>query len=197
MSTAMHNTRSLAQLRRRGRERLEKEWLATYPSEREDGLGWYDAAGSWVKHLARMHNLTEECVAGIAATLSPRLPWSRAIKLTELMLDGEDISSLALGRQVRKAQNIRSGLDAEVVVSGMKVTAFYHNLLGEYQWVTIDKWSFDQVSGRDYNAGDNHMLERAGVYDMYAKSFRDVGRDVGLEPAVLQAILWIHTRGKA
>jgi len=75
------------------------------------------------------------------------------------------------------------------------VTSFYHNLMGEYDWVTIDKWSFDQVSGRDYNGKGAHFLERVGIYNMYSECFEVVAREAGLKPAVMQAILWVHTRG--
>jgi hypothetical protein len=195
MSTAI-KPRSFGQLRRQGIARLREEWAEVDEDTLEAGIDWYDQANSWVAALAKKHGKTVPQVAGIAAVLSPRLPWHRAIMLTERLLDGEDISSLALGRQARKANEIMAGLDPYMVVSGPKVTSFFHNLMGEYDWVTIDTWSFNQASGRDYNDGGAHFLERNGVYEMYSTCFRAVARDAGLEPAVMQAILWIHARGK-
>ena len=116
------------------------------------------------------------------------------------MLDGEDISSLVLGRGMRKAREVLAGVDPYQAVSGMKTTSFFHNLLGEYDWITIDTHSYNQVSGRDYNNPGKmgaHFLERVGVYEAYSCCFRQVGRDNALQGATVQAILWVHHRGAA
>lgn len=189
--------RSHAQLKRYGITRLRQEWADTTQVEFEVGLTWYDEAHAWCVRLAFKHGMTTEQVAVIAASLSPRLPWHRAIDLTERILDGEDISAFALGRRVRKAEQVLAGLDPWTVASGPKVTAFAHNLVGDYSWATIDKWSFDQVSGRDYNGQGAHFLERVGIYNMYSECFETVAREASLETAVMQAILWVHTRGVA
>lgn len=195
MTTAL-TTASLGQMRRQGTQRLRAEWDLVTADEKAVGVTWYPEAHAWCVRLAFKHGMTTPEVAGIAATLSPRLPWHRAIALTEMMLDGQDITRQGLRKQISKAQAIMDGGDPYKLVSGVKVTSFFHNLMGEYGWVTIDKWSFDQVSGRDYNAGDYRMLERAGVYKMYADCFREQAQQVGLEPATTQATLWIATRGR-
>lgn len=197
MAATAIKPRSFGQLRRQGISRLREEWANTTEVEFEVGFTWYDEAHAWCVRLAFKHGMTTEQVACIAAVLSPRLPWHRAIDLTERLLDGEDISSLALGRSVRKAEQVLAGLDPWTVVSGNKETAFAHNLTGDYKWTTIDTHSFGQVSGRDYNGGGAHFLERVGVYRMYSECFEVVARENGMEPAVLQAILWVHTRGSA
>ncbi len=197
MAATALKPRSFGQLRRQGITRLRQEWADTTQVEFEVGLTWYDEAHAWVVRLAFEHGMTTDQVAVIAAVLSPRLPWHRAIDLTERLLDGEDISSLALGRSVRKAEQVLAGLDPWTVVSGNKETAFAHNLVGDYSWPTIDTHSFNQVSGREYNDGGAHFLERAGVYNMYADAFKVVARENGLTPAVFQAILWVHQRGSA
>ena len=185
------SNRSFGQLKRQGVVRLRREW-ANAPIEAINiGIDWYARERAWVQRLADHHGLTLEQVAGIAAVLSPRLSWGRAKQLTEEILRGEDITGKALGRNVRKAQEILAGLDPATVVSGPKATSFYHNLLGDLEWVTIDTRSFDQVSGRDYNDKGAKFLERFGVYEAYAESFRRVAREVGLKPAEFQAALWV------
>jgi len=197
MATTAIKARGFAQLKRYGIKRLREEWANVTADEIDAGMDWYPEAHRWVQNLAEHHNKTVAQVAAIAAVLSPRLPWHRAIMLTEHILMGIDIRDKALGRQVRKAEQVLAGVDPYTVVSGPKVTSFFHNLMGEYDWITIDKWAFDQVSGRDYNDNGAHFLERVGVYEMYAECFRIVARENGLEGATLQAILWIHTRGSA
>jgi hypothetical protein len=191
MRTATRN-RSHAQLKRHGIKRLRELWAEVTEDEFDEGFYWYDRANVWVVELAVRHSLSIDQVAGIASSLSPRLPWHRAIVLTERLLNGEDISNEVLGRSARKAREILAGLDPWTVVSGPKTTSFAHNLTGDYSWVTIDTHSFQQVSGRDYNNGGHHLLERVGMYEVYSECFRIVAREAGLEPAVFQAILWIH-----
>lgn len=196
MTTAI-KPRSFGQLKRQGVRRLREEWADADEQSLTIGADWYPTEHAWTMHLASKHDHTTEQVAAIAASLSPRVTWHRAKVLTELILEGHDISGMALGRPVRKAEQVLAGLDPRTVVSGHKVTSFYHNLLGEYEWVTIDTHSFGQVSGRDYNDGGAHFLERSGVYLAYTECFRTVARDVGLQPATLQAILWVAKRGRA
>lgn len=189
--------RAFGQLKRYGTQRLRREW-ANAPSQAITvGADWYPTEHAWVVRLAFKHGHTSEQVAAIAASLSPRMAWHRTKVLTELILEGHDISGMALGRPVRKAEEVLAGLDPATVVSGNKVTSFFHNLLGEYDWVTIDTHSFGQVSGRDYSNGGAHFLERNGVYLAYTECFRTVARDVGLEPATLQSILWVAKKGRA
>jgi len=87
--TTTTRARSHAQLKRHGIRRLRQEWHETTEVEFEVGLDWYDQANSWVARLAKQHGKTIEQVAAIAACLSPRLPWHRAIDLTERILNGE------------------------------------------------------------------------------------------------------------
>lgn len=197
MSRTSTRNRSFAQLKRHGIERLRQEWAETTQVEFEVGIDWYPEAGRWVDQLAIQHGKTREQVAVIAASLSPRLPWHRAILLTEMILDGQDIRPLALGRQVRKAEQVMAGVNPFQVLSGPKVTSFGHNLLGEYDWLTIDVHSFGQVSNKDYNDDGAHFLERVGVYEMYSDCFRFVAAENGLQGAPFQAVLWVHDRGSA
>ncbi len=182
--------RSFGQLRRHAVSRLRQEWTSA-PTERVSyGIDWYRREYRWVAGLASDTGYTHEQVAAVAAVLSPRTKWSRAKQLTELALYGNDITGMALGRSVRKVEMILAGVDPAQVVSGPKVTSFWHNLCGELDWVTIDTHSFAQASGRDYNDKGAKFLERWGVYDTYADAFRQVAREVGLKPAELQAALW-------
>ena len=138
---------------------------------------------------------TPEQVAALAAIYSPRKQWNMAKAMTERMLDGDP--PLTFGRDMAKAERIMAGEDPATVVGGPKVTSFYHNLLLHLQWVTIDTWAFEQVTGKDYNENSNfRLLERVGIYETYSMCFRTVAQDVGLEPASLQAVLWCAARGR-
>ena len=167
-------------------------WAEATPEDVDAGIDWYPRNNQWVRGL----NGTPEKVAALAAIYSPRKQWDKAKEMTERMLGGDPPPTF--GRDMRKAERIMAGEDPASVVSGAKVTSFYHNLLLDLSWVTIDTHAFEQVTGKDYNDnGNHHLLERAGIYNLYSMCFRTVAQDVGLEPASLQAVLWIHTRGRA
>ncbi len=186
------SARSFGQLRRQGVRRLRMEWANAPWQAIAFGADWYRREREWAQDLADEHGLTLEQVAGVAAVLSPRLRWERTKALTTALVSGEDISGATLGRNTRKAEEILAGLDPYTVVSGPKATSFFHNLLGDESYVTIDTRSFGQVSGRkDYSDKGAKFLERWGVYEMYADCFRTVAREVGMTPAEFQASLWV------
>ena len=180
---------------RHGAKRLRALWAAATPEDLDAGMTWYPDMNEWCIRLSVIHGVSVDQVAALAAIYSPRKQWDVAKAVTERMLNGDPPSTF--GRDMRKAERIMAGEDPMMVVSGNKVTSFYHNLLLHLRWVTIDTWAFGQVTGKEYSKnGNHHLLERAGIYETYSMCFRTVARDVGLEPATLQAVLWVAARGR-
>ena len=185
-----------AQLRLDGASRLRTEWAGVTPEMFDEGMAWYAEMSEWAQGLATAHSLTFEQVAGVAATLSPRINWQLAQRATEEMLRGDQPRG-PFPRQVVKARRILDGANVSDVISGQKVTAFWRNIMGDLDSATIDTWSSEQVSGLDYTADKgSKFLERKGVYETFSGSFRDVATEIGVEAAQLQAILWVKVRGR-
>ena len=181
---------------RHGVKRLRALWAEATPEDVDAGMNWYPNMNEWCIRLSVIHGVSVEQVAALAAIYSPRKQWDVARAMTERMLDGDPPPTF--GRDMAKAERIMAGEDPMMVVSGNKVTSFCHNLLLHLKWITIDTHAFEQVTGLDYNNnGNHHLLERVGIYKTYSACFTTVAREVGLEGASLQAVLWVSTRGRA
>lgn len=161
--------------------------------ERKDGGAWYPSAHQWCKSTGRGYGLGFKVVAAVVATLSPKISWTFAVRdtltLLDVWVDGQDFRSAvvsAVGANKRKA--IRILLDGRPQVSGPKVSAFYANLSGDYNRVTIDVWM--------YRAAVNSLDERATwltprQYERFEELYIQAGEVLGWVPAHLQATLWL------
>lgn len=72
-------------------------------------------------------------------------------------------------------------------LSGPKVSAFYENITGNLDVVTVDIWMF-----RYYN-----LKPSAKNYKIIERRVKRSAKRYGLKPAVLQAILWTACRWRA
>jgi hypothetical protein len=72
-------------------------------------------------------------------------------------------------------------------LSGLKVNSFYNNIIGNYNFVTIDIWMLRYFK---------HPKNTLGVreYRYYTRIVRKLAKKVGLLPAELQAVLWEKQR---
>jgi len=77
-------------------------------------------------------------------------------------------------------------------LSGLKVNSFYNNIIGNYEYVTIDIWMLRYF---------RHHKNTLGIrdYRRYTRIIRKLSGKVGMLPAELQAVLWEkqrHSEGK-
>ena len=72
-------------------------------------------------------------------------------------------------------------------LGGLKVNSFYHNLIGHYEYVTLDIWmiKYFKLNKGQLNIGD---------YKKYSRIIRKLSFKMGLYPAELQAVLWQKIR---
>lgn len=161
------------------------------------GATWYVEAGNLSRRMAEKHDLPSVYVAGIMAVLSPRVRWDDNIKDTENVLtDGEEAATMALGPNVAKALWIIDGTDPDTELGGRKVRSFWRNISDPHGSldVTLDGW---MVKALDLPDTRGRYLERVGVYDAISDAFRTVAAERGIMPHELQATIWINVRGSA
>ena len=77
-------------------------------------------------------------------------------------------------------------------LSGPKVNAFFHNLIGDLNYVTIDVWMV-----RFYGLSEKTAVNTPKKYKAIAERVKRSARRYGLYPAELQAILWSAERFRA
>jgi hypothetical protein len=159
------------------------------------GLAWYDRARRAAADMADRYGVSEshvpvECAAGVIAALSPRCQWASNVRAAELMLAAaaagapEPVTNGTLANR-RKAWRIANGAEPDAVLSGPKVRAFYANIMGDREAVTIDVWAARAAEGRDW---PHAPVKRR--YRLLAESYRRAGERRGMCPRDVQAAVW-------
>lgn len=166
--------------------------LATV-EELDAGLSWYRDANSIAKALCPSD---VSKAAGVIAALSPMMGWGRNVMLAgRAFEDGK--ASGALGRNTDKADRIMSGENPLDVLGGDKVVSFFQCIVNpdNNDFVCIDRHAFDIAMGRVTNNKTRGALNRVGVYESFAKSYRIAAKVLSREgtsvtAAQVQAVTW-------
>lgn len=190
----MKLTRSEAMRLRHSVARVDG-WLdAATAQDLADGLAWYDRARGEAERMSDTYGLPMRHCAGVIAALSPRCQWAANVRSAELMISAScagDLEPVANGTldNRAKAWKIANGADPDAILSGPKVRAFYANITGDTEAVTIDVWCARAAEGRE-----NPHAPKKRRYDVLAESFRRVGRTRGMHPRDVQAAVWVAYR---
>ena len=182
---------------------LESYALATR-AEISDGKAWYPRAIEALEAIRLTAcgpvvrwEKSARVVPAICAVLSPRNSWQNNVdgtrKIVRAASQGNRVAPIVAGlrRNANKAWHIAETGDTSLV-SGPKVCAFYANLCGDLERVTIDVWAA-RVCGITDEKLFTH-LDRMR-YVSIETAYRNAARKVSLRPAQLQAICWIVERG--
>lgn len=175
---------------------MRRRLLAAYgeasAADQAAGLAWYDRA-----HEAAKAILPDDPsrAAGVIAALSPRAHWrvnlTWAATLVEAAERGDDGPPPVHTRQMRaQAWRIALGEAPLDVLNGPKVRAFFSNITGDLDQVTVDVWAARA-------AGHDGPYLTARTYALVAQAYREAAAILELPPRDMQAAIWIHVRGKA
>lgn len=190
MPRAVRLTRSEAMRLRHSVARVDG-WLSVATAQDlANGLAWYGRALAVAESMAAETGLSVRHCAGIIAALSPRCQWatnvSAAWKMARAAVAGELQPTTAGTLSNRaKAWRIACGEDPELVLSGPKVRAFYANIMGDQDAVTVDVWAARAAEGRDW---PHAPVKRR--YRLLAETYRRAGERRGMHPRDAQAAVW-------
>jgi hypothetical protein len=183
-------TRSEAMKLRHSVARVDK-WLSLATAQDlADGLAWYDRARQMAEAMSAETGISVRHCAGVIAALSPRQQWGTNVAGAWRMLraagegEGEPIVA-GLSANRAKAWRIAQGEGPDAVLSGPKVRAFYANILGDVDAVTVDIWAARAAEGRE----NPHAPERRR-YRLLSESYRRAGERRGMCPRDVQAAVW-------
>jgi hypothetical protein len=174
-------------------------WYSRAPEEvKIEGRQWYDTQREIIRELARAHNLPLDTVAACVAALSPMTRWTAnvagAIRLLRAWENGEPApprNATLFYKNARKAWRILGGANPwEEFLTSPKVLAFWANLTGDENEVTVDTWML-RCAGEE-NAAKNGC--KAALYNRVTYAVRDAAQQVGETPAQFQAIVWVQIR---
>jgi len=175
-------------------QRILNTWDAADAETRRLGAAWYGHAQEQAMCMA-VSDATLDTACGVIAALSPRCGWAQNLAWAARVLAAKRqrkgcpaVHTTAMREQ---AWRIAGGEDPLDVLNGPKVRAFYRNLTGDPNSVTVDVWAARVATGDASTAGPGKS------YDQISSAYREAARLRGVAPSTMQATCWIHIRGKA
>lgn len=168
-------------------ENLLRLFELTPENIRAEGVQWYPSARLYFTQLARKYKLQPRIVLGVVAALSPFVSWKTQLLHTEGFIRNE-LKKKGSGRfpgfkpNIRNARNIMAGMPPLEVLKGPKTRAFYKNLIGLTNHVTLDRHAIS--AALNVKVIDHDDLK--GI----AMAYRKAARKVGLGLSHFQAVIW-------
>ena len=174
------------------RRRILAHWGNASAADQAAGIAWYDRAADAARTILPSD---PERAAGVIAALSPRCQWrinlAWAAAVIEAAESGADCPSVHTRTMRAQAWRIANGEPALSVLGGPKVRAFYSNIIGNTDRVTVDVWAL-----RAADPGETRVPS-GRLYDLTERAYIEAARIVGVAPRDLQAAVWVHVRGAA
>jgi hypothetical protein len=152
------------------------------------GSVWYVEAATFAQDLAESTGSGFNECAAIIAALSPRTSWKLNLKAAAACAFYEPKPAGVITRNWHSAGAIRDGLGPEDVLRGPKVFAFWRNIVGDKERVTIDVWAL-RTAGYE----KSHLTPRE--YVEIERAFVAVAAEHNMAPRDFQAALWVLERG--
>ena len=173
-------------------DNIVRTWETATAADHVRGVEWYGIAAELA---AELHHCPETA-AGVIAAMSPMMSWRSNVDVARRIIAAHDAgadcpaSGYGLTRNVRKAWAILDGADPLDVLSGRKVRAFYANIIGDPDAVTVDRWAVRIALGDPEHPGT------VGDRDHYAieSAYREAAGRIGIAPRDLQAATWVAFR---
>lgn len=166
------------------------------PEETTAGQLWYRVYGATITAQGARYGLTAAQSVGLFAVLSPRRTPQANYSMFVGYLASRDTKRM-LARQIRQCAAIMASIGTVEAVSphvtGLKVSTFFRNLLGDDSEATIDRHAYAAIVGKvaDDNSGVTPKQSALGqaVYRV-AASLLDSS------VSTVQAIAWIVWRNR-
>jgi hypothetical protein len=175
-------------------QRILAAYDAADDETRRLGAAWYPGARTMCGAMQPGgHDADTAC--GVVAALSPRCQWATNLAWAAQVLAAKrqrkGCPAVHTTAMRAHAWRIAGGENPLEVLNGPKVRAFYGNLTGNTDAVTVDVWAARLALGQyDVSGPGKHYDDIAEAYQRAAWA-----RDV--QPSTMQATTWIHIRGKA
>ena len=157
-----------------------KHWVAA--------AEWYSEAQGVARDIAAANGLDVARVAAIIAAFSPRVQWSRNVVLASLFASGKPVTGLS--SSIKAAHRVTGASDPLDALTGPKVRRFGRNIAGDLSAVTVDVW---MMRAGGFNREDPTTVQ----YRAAETVVQQLAAEHGVEPAILQALIWIVIRGRA
>ena len=174
-----------------GSERVGAKWILAEVTSAQvtQAITWYPNAGYDCEDIAEESGISLAQACGVVAAWSPRMRWSKNLEVARQHLQGK--KNLGLSQSARRADNVLvHGIEALDTPTGPKTYNFAWNLFGDYYAVTIDIWMMS-AAGLDTDRPTGLQ------YRELASAVRRLAKRHNMQPAEMQALIWIAARGSA
>lgn len=199
MSKSSRNRSEAAKLAHMRRRILARYAEAT-AADLASGLDWYARAFEGARALLP-NDPTR--AAGVIAALSPRCHWRTnlvwAASVIEAAETGSECPAVHMRAMRAQAWRIANGEHPLDVLNGPKVRAFFANITGDLERVTVDVWAARAAEG-DTVPKDRHGVDIAPSGRRYAlleRAYQEAAKVLDISPRACQAAVWVHVRGAA
>ena len=179
--------------------------------EVEYGCTWYSQAYAVAYRIGLEYQLNTETVAAVIAALSPNNKWERNCRDAENVIAafmlGADTDALKVkvctyGKNLAKAVAILQAehCDYETILSGPKVTEFYHSILGADDDVCIDGhaysiWFGERLTMKEVPSIGVKLRRTIKTDYIAATQFINENSEEKFTPCQIQATTWVaHKR---
>ncbi len=188
-------TRREAALQAHAVRRIVRAWGAATADDLAAGMSWYQRASDLADALAAGTPFSKEQCAGVIAALSPRCQWSANVRGAQRMVaaatarEPEPVVAGLRSNRSKAWRILAENADPADVLSGPKVRAFYANICGDTDRVTVDVWAAHAAEGRaDKNA------PKGGRYVRLERAYQLAADLLGVTPRECQAAVWTYFR---
>ena len=148
---------------------------------------WYRDATAQINFVSDSMGWDRDRFAGVLATTSPRCSVLRNIRMSLHFMKYGDIRVVPM-KGIRKSV---TRFLSDGGITGPKTKAFYHNLSGNFGWVTLDVWMAYALGIDQTKFGGRRVREKA------VDRVVSVACDLRIAPAEAQAAIWTGFRTRA
>ena len=148
---------------------------------------WYNEAGDFARRLCFIRpEWSMEIACSVVSAFSPRVTWAH--NKAKAYQYAQGIMPKGLRSHVAAANRCQSeGFDG---LRGLKTNAFARAIAGDKDAVVVDVWMCRA-------AGLGKDAPNKTEYRAIAEAVRTVAAEYRMDPAVMQALIWILVRGKS
>lgn len=164
-----------------------------------EGTHWYDTARAFAAQLAERFSTTTDVAACVIAAHSMNASWKANMTRAVNHLSGNPTgltAAITMGDNAIDAWLFETGSPFDAIV-GPKVNPFARCVAGDLNAVATDRWAqraaFDTLDDKKMA----RWINRNGVRDNMIDAYTKAAAEVGVPPAVMQAIVWVVIRGYA
>lgn len=151
----------------------------------ENQMGWYIDIHEYIFATYQSPYLFAGLLAATSPQMSVKRSWDITIELYNQFIEGKTPNYRYYGLLPSHSININRLVNGQEI-RGPKVRAFFSNLIGDYDAVTIDTWM------TKFYRFDGWLTIRR--YEKLADRMRNYAKKIGMRPAALQAVCWSWIR---